>query len=220
MEAAHVERRGEFFYLLYSGGLCCTKRCAYAVGVARARRLLGPWRKFPGNPILRGGQRLEMPRARDRRGRRGRRQDGPLPRLPRRRGADRGAAVAGGAVHLRGRRLAPHRRRPAPGARGGGRRDRLQRQLRRPGARVGVRRPASARHQYGQWPDPARARGEQAAPGRRRAGAPRGHRELHGHRRDRRRFAPGEQVAGWRHQGRHRLLPQRVRGDRSCRGQP
>ena len=61
VEAAHVERRGEFFYLLYSGGLCCTKRCAYAVGVARARRLLGPWRKFPGNPILRGGNGWKCP---------------------------------------------------------------------------------------------------------------------------------------------------------------
>ena len=32
---AHVERRGGYFYLLYSGGLCCTRKCAYAVGVAR-----------------------------------------------------------------------------------------------------------------------------------------------------------------------------------------
>lgn len=61
VEAAHVERRGDYFYLLYSGGLCCTKRCVYAVGVARSKRLLGPWRKYPGNPILRGGNGWRCP---------------------------------------------------------------------------------------------------------------------------------------------------------------
>ena len=61
IEAAHVERRGGYFYLLYSGGLCCTKKCAYAVGVARAKRLVGPWRRYSGNPILRSGNGWRCP---------------------------------------------------------------------------------------------------------------------------------------------------------------
>ncbi len=61
IEAAHVERRGDYFYLLYSGGLCCTRKCAYAVGVARSKRLLGPWRRYPGNPILRSGNGWRCP---------------------------------------------------------------------------------------------------------------------------------------------------------------
>ncbi len=61
VEAPHVERRGDWFYLLYSANLCCTRKCAYAIGVARSRRLLGPWRKFSGNPILRGGNGWSCP---------------------------------------------------------------------------------------------------------------------------------------------------------------
>ncbi len=55
VEAPHVVRSGGWFYLLYSANSCCTRSCAYAVGVARARTLLGRWRKHPGNPILRSG---------------------------------------------------------------------------------------------------------------------------------------------------------------------
>jgi beta-xylosidase len=61
VEAADVTRHGGYFYLLYSGGLCCTRKCAYAVGVARSKRLLGPWRKYAGNPILRGGNGWRCP---------------------------------------------------------------------------------------------------------------------------------------------------------------
>lgn len=56
VEAPAVIRRDDgFFYMFYSGALCCTRPCDYAVGVARATTLLGPWRKFAGNPILRSG---------------------------------------------------------------------------------------------------------------------------------------------------------------------
>lgn len=61
IEAALVERRGGYFYLFYSGGLCCTRKCAYAEGVARAKRLIGPWRRYSGNPILRGGNGWRCP---------------------------------------------------------------------------------------------------------------------------------------------------------------
>lgn len=55
VEAPSVARLGRYFYLFYSANLCCTPRCAYAIGVARSPTLLGPWQKHPGNPILRGG---------------------------------------------------------------------------------------------------------------------------------------------------------------------
>ena len=40
------------FYMFYAGNSCCGKECKYAEGVARADRLLGPWEKFPGNPLI------------------------------------------------------------------------------------------------------------------------------------------------------------------------
>jgi len=51
-EGSYILRRGEWFYHFYSGNACCGRGCAYALGVARARRLLGPWEKHPRNPIL------------------------------------------------------------------------------------------------------------------------------------------------------------------------
>ena len=62
VEAPAVIRRDDgFFYMFYSGALCCTPPCQYAVGVARSRRLTGPWRKFAGNPILRSGNGWRCP---------------------------------------------------------------------------------------------------------------------------------------------------------------
>ncbi|HEX8635579.1 MAG TPA: family 43 glycosylhydrolase [Pyrinomonadaceae bacterium] len=52
VEGSFVVRRGEWFYMFYSGNACCGRRCDYALGVARARKLLGPWEKNPANPIL------------------------------------------------------------------------------------------------------------------------------------------------------------------------
>jgi xylan 1,4-beta-xylosidase len=51
-EGSYILRRGEWFYHFYSGNACCGRGCDYALGVARARRLLGPWEKHPRNPIL------------------------------------------------------------------------------------------------------------------------------------------------------------------------
>jgi len=62
VEAPAVIRRDDgLFYMFYSGALCCTRPCDYAVGVARSPTLLGPWRKFPGNPILRDGNGWRCP---------------------------------------------------------------------------------------------------------------------------------------------------------------
>ncbi len=61
VEGAFVERHGNYFYLFYSGGSCCGRRCDYALGVARARKLLGPWEKHPANPIVAANQSWQCP---------------------------------------------------------------------------------------------------------------------------------------------------------------
>jgi beta-xylosidase len=52
VEGAFILRRGNWFYLFYSGNACCGRRCNYALGVARASSLLGPYEKYAHNPIL------------------------------------------------------------------------------------------------------------------------------------------------------------------------
>jgi xylan 1,4-beta-xylosidase len=61
VEAPFLVRRGDGWTMLYSGALCCSRDCAYAVGAARAPTLAGPWRRFPGNPILRSGNGWRCP---------------------------------------------------------------------------------------------------------------------------------------------------------------
>ncbi|HKQ99033.1 MAG TPA: glycoside hydrolase family 43 protein, partial [Pyrinomonadaceae bacterium] len=51
-EGSFIIRRGGWFYHFYSGNACCGRACDYALGVARSRKLLGPWEKNPANPIL------------------------------------------------------------------------------------------------------------------------------------------------------------------------
>lgn len=54
VEGPAIVRRGGWFYLFYAGNFCCARECAYAVGVARSRKLLGPWEKHSKNPIMEG----------------------------------------------------------------------------------------------------------------------------------------------------------------------
>ncbi|HEX8747551.1 MAG TPA: family 43 glycosylhydrolase [Pyrinomonadaceae bacterium] len=61
VEGAFVLRRGDWFYLFYSGNACCGRRCNYALGVARSRKLLGSWEKNPANPILAENQLWQCP---------------------------------------------------------------------------------------------------------------------------------------------------------------
>jgi GH43 family beta-xylosidase len=60
VEAPALLRRNGTFYLLYSAGRCCGRRCNYATGVARSPSLLGPWEKRPV-PILTGGHGIRCP---------------------------------------------------------------------------------------------------------------------------------------------------------------
>lgn len=52
VEGPFVLRHGDLYYLFYSGGACCGRECNYALGVARAKSMTGPWQKAPTNPIL------------------------------------------------------------------------------------------------------------------------------------------------------------------------
>jgi xylan 1,4-beta-xylosidase len=61
VEGPYILRRGDWFYLFYSADACCGRRCNYKLGVARSRRLLGPWERFPGNPILAGNEQWKCP---------------------------------------------------------------------------------------------------------------------------------------------------------------
>jgi beta-xylosidase len=61
VEGPFVLRRGDWFYLFYSGNACCGRSCNYALGVARSRKLLGPWEKNPANPILSANETWQCP---------------------------------------------------------------------------------------------------------------------------------------------------------------
>jgi beta-xylosidase len=61
VEGPFFVRRGPWFYMFYSGNACCGRACNYALGVARSRKLLGPWEKNPANPILRGNTHWKCP---------------------------------------------------------------------------------------------------------------------------------------------------------------
>ncbi|WP_435356300.1 glycoside hydrolase family 43 protein [Emticicia sp. SJ17W-69] len=51
-EGQSIFKRGNYWFMLYSGNSCCGSKCNYMVGLARAEKLQGPWTKYSGNPIL------------------------------------------------------------------------------------------------------------------------------------------------------------------------
>ena len=61
VEGPYILRRPGWFYMFYAGNSCCGKECKYAEGVARAKRLLGPWEKFPDNPLIGANDRWRCP---------------------------------------------------------------------------------------------------------------------------------------------------------------
>lgn len=61
VEGPFVLRHNGWFYLFYSGNGCCGPGCHYALGVARSRKLLGPWEKNPMNPILFANETWKCP---------------------------------------------------------------------------------------------------------------------------------------------------------------
>lgn len=61
VEGVSIIRQKDYFYALYAGGACCGKKCNYGTGIARAKSLLGPWEKYPGNPVLAGNTDWKCP---------------------------------------------------------------------------------------------------------------------------------------------------------------
>jgi beta-xylosidase len=62
IEGPEIVRRNRWFYLFYSGNLCCGPNCEYATGVARSHGLYGPWRRWKKrNPILDSNDRWLCP---------------------------------------------------------------------------------------------------------------------------------------------------------------
>ena len=60
-EGSFIMRRGGWLYHFYSGNACCGRACNYALGVARARKLFGPWEKYPKNPLLAANRDWQCP---------------------------------------------------------------------------------------------------------------------------------------------------------------
>lgn len=51
VEGAYLLKKNGYYYAFYSGDACCGRGCTYGVGVARAKKLKGPWEKYENNPI-------------------------------------------------------------------------------------------------------------------------------------------------------------------------
>ena len=49
------------FYMFYAGNSCCGRECKYTEGVARSGKLLGPWEKFAGNPLIAANDHWRCP---------------------------------------------------------------------------------------------------------------------------------------------------------------
>lgn len=60
-EGPDIVMHGGEYFLLYSGGHCCRPPCTYAVGVARAPSILGPYVKDRLNPVFHGGGGWKCP---------------------------------------------------------------------------------------------------------------------------------------------------------------
>lgn len=61
VEGVSIIKHGDYFYAFYAAAGCCGAGCTYVVGVARAKKLLGPWEKDPNNPILKNTQQWICP---------------------------------------------------------------------------------------------------------------------------------------------------------------
>lgn len=61
IEGPFILRRDGWFYLFYSAGACCGRKCDYRLGVARSRALRGPWERHAANPILQANEHWKCP---------------------------------------------------------------------------------------------------------------------------------------------------------------
>jgi xylan 1,4-beta-xylosidase len=61
VEGVSMIRHGNYIYAFYAGAGCCGRECSYAMGVARAKNLLGPWEKYEKNPLFNSGDVWKCP---------------------------------------------------------------------------------------------------------------------------------------------------------------
>ena len=61
VEGPFIVPRDGWFYLFYSAAGCCGRSCDYRLGVARARKIAGPYDRNPSNPILQGNDAWKCP---------------------------------------------------------------------------------------------------------------------------------------------------------------
>ncbi len=61
VEGPFILQRDGWFYLFYSAAGCCGRACDYRLGVARARKLAGPYERNPANPIMEGNDQWKCP---------------------------------------------------------------------------------------------------------------------------------------------------------------
>jgi beta-xylosidase len=52
VEGVSMIKHGEYYYAFYAAAGCCGATCSYLSGVARSKKLLGPWEKYQQNPVL------------------------------------------------------------------------------------------------------------------------------------------------------------------------
>lgn len=55
MEGQYHSKYGDYYYIIYSPHSCCGPGSDYDVYVARSKNFKGPYEKYVGNPILKGG---------------------------------------------------------------------------------------------------------------------------------------------------------------------
>ena len=61
IEGPRIIRRHGWLYLFYSGNSCCpSSSCHYALGVARAKSIYGPWKRAP-KPVLKTTRQWKCP---------------------------------------------------------------------------------------------------------------------------------------------------------------
>lgn len=52
VEGVSIVKNNGYFHAIYAAAGCCGPGCTYATGIARAKKLTGPWEKYAGNPIM------------------------------------------------------------------------------------------------------------------------------------------------------------------------
>jgi xylan 1,4-beta-xylosidase len=61
VEGVSIIKQNDYYYAFYAAAACCGRSCNYGTGIARAKNLLGPWEKYPGNPVMSAGADWKCP---------------------------------------------------------------------------------------------------------------------------------------------------------------